>query len=92
MDLTKCVFLLLLQMFAQSQLDKPKDIGLMVQDALVIFIPYVFYYLVCDANCKTCATSAVKCTGCNDGYMISTDKCIVNPNPGNSTGTGNQTT
>lgn len=42
MDLPKCALPPLLQMFVQFQPDKPKDIGLMVRDALVIFITYVF--------------------------------------------------
>lgn len=64
----------------------------MVQDALVIFITYVIYYLVCDSNCKTCAAAATTCTTCNDGYDLAVDKCNVTPvDPGtgsNSTGNG----
>lgn len=79
MDLPKCALPLLYQKFAQSQLDKPRVIGLMVQDASVIFITYVIYYLVCDTSCKLCETNATTCTECHDGFTIAESKCTETP-------------
>ena len=32
----------------------------------------------CNSNCKTCIVSSTRCTSCNNGYLLSNNKCIYN--------------